>query len=133
MKMKVIPTTILGSITSGIILGVSAMIIVIVEDTTGTFGLRSRDFWWLAFILGAMVGFVGGGIEGFVISYFRFSFLSTFLFGIGFSLIALCFYFFGTRGAWDSNLQRFLEVFVVWQAIYPVSVALISANSNILD
>ncbi|MEQ1603703.1 MAG: hypothetical protein ABL999_02430 [Pyrinomonadaceae bacterium] len=96
--MRVIPTTIFGAITSGIILGVSAMIIVIVEDTTSALGMRGRDFWWLAFILGAFVGFVGGGIEGLVISYFRFGVLSTFLFGIGFSLIALCFYFFGARG-----------------------------------
>ena len=131
--MKVIPTTILGSITSGIILGVGAVIIVFVENTTGTLGLRGRDFWWLALVLGATVGLIGGGIEGFIISYFRFSVLSTLLFGIGIGLIALCFYFFGTRGGWDANLQRFLELFVVWQAVYPIFVSLISANSNISD
>ena len=82
--MKVIPTTVLGSIISAIILGVGATVIVIVENTTGTLGMRGRGFWWLALMIGAVAGAFGGGIEGFVISYFRFSVLSTLLFGIGF-------------------------------------------------
>ena len=128
--MKVIPTTVLGSIISAIILGVGATVIVIVENTTGTLGMRGRGFWWLALMIGAVAGAFGGGIEGFVISYFRFSVLSTLLFGIGFGVIALCFYFFAPPPAWDSNLRRFSIALGFWQVIYPVFVSLISETSH---
>ena len=130
MIMKLFPTIILGSIISAIILGVGATVIVIVENTTGTLGMRGRDFWWLALMLGIVVGAFGGGIEGFVISYFRFSVFSTLLFGIGFGALALCFYFFAPPPAWDSNLRRFSIVLGFWQAIYPVFVSLISETSH---
>ena len=134
--MKGRSTILTGAIVSAIVLGGGAMAIVIVADTTGTLGLRSRDFWWLALILGFFSGALVGGIEGFIVRAFRISILWTVVFGLGLGLIYLMTFAAGdsdiTYGAaLDINHQMFIRLFVIWQAVYPIAFSLFSTPSKL--
>mgnify|MGYP001166013274 CR=1 FL=1 len=84
--MQVIKGAIIGSLFSAIILGLSAGVIVVAEDMTGPVGLRTKDFWWLAFIFAFIFGLISGGIEAALIAYIGKGMFLSILVGILFVL-----------------------------------------------
>lgn len=127
--MKILQPTLIGAIASALILGIGAAVIMIVEDTPGAFfGNSGRGFWWFALILGALFGAAIGGVEALFVSYLQIRVLWTILFGSAVGLIYLMTYVFDIRAAWDENLQRFAQLVVIWQVIYPTVISLISTS-----
>ncbi len=99
--------------------GIGAIAIVWLEDTTDSLGLSGRDFWWLALILGFLAGVIVGGVEALIVTYSRIPVLWSSLLGVFFGLALAYIFAFANDSALDANHRRFLELFAVWQILYP--------------
>lgn len=55
---------IIGALFSGFIFAVCAAFLTINSGSIGELGLKSRDFWWIYTVLGALLGSVTGGLVG---------------------------------------------------------------------
>lgn len=67
-NMKIIQGIVIGAFFSALVSAICAYYVALTSETVSDFGLKARDFWWLAIILGGFVGFILGGFVGAIVS-----------------------------------------------------------------
>jgi ribose/xylose/arabinose/galactoside ABC-type transport system permease subunit len=124
--MKLIQGIIVGALCSGFLSAISAYYVAVTSDTISDFGLKAKDFWWLAMILGGAVGLIAGGIIGLIVSTLNLNPIKSGLLGFLFSAIPACFFLLSSVNKFDDNFTRFGTFLLAITTITGIAIPLIN-------
>lgn len=117
---------IIGALFSGVILAICEGLIVANSAATGELGLKSRDFWWLAMILGGLLGLFIGGIIGGVVSELNLNVIRSggYVFII---LVIPVFFILFSGDKFDDDIKKSAIAFLAIETITGIFVSLITS------
>lgn len=114
-----------GAVFSAVLSAIYAGYVAITSETVGDFGLKAKDFWWLAMILGGFVGFVLGSFVGAIISQLNSNVILSAI--VGLLVIGILILFLSqvaSESKFDENHTRFGIGLIFIETITGIIVAL---------
>ena len=126
--MKFLLGAVIGALFSGVLSAVAGGYITSTSNTTVDFAIKTEDFWWLAMILGAIVGAGSGAVIGGTVHGLGLSPLKA---GVGVLLIVMIpviFFYPVSQGKFDANFIRFGISLIFISVVTAVAVSLIGSR-----
>lgn len=121
---KLFQGIIVGALFSGIFSAIYACYIAFTSNTVSDFGLTTKDFWWLAMILGGIVGFVLGGIVGGIVFELNLGVILGGLIGLFIAGLPALFFLAVSNSKFDENHIRFGIALIFIETITGIIVSL---------
>jgi hypothetical protein len=109
---KLLQGIVVGALFSGILSAICAVYITLTSDTSDSFGLKAKDFWWLAMLYAGFFGLIVGGILGGIVSALNLSLITAGLCGLIITIIPAIFFRLLSEGKFDENFIRFGIFFI---------------------
>lgn len=121
--MKIIQGILVGALFSGLLSAICACYLALISNTTGELGLKTRDFWWLALIMGGLFGLIVGGFIGAIVYALNLNIIKGGLLGLLLTIIPACFLLL-SGDKFDIDIRRFGVAFVVISTLAGIIVSL---------
>lgn len=122
---KLLQGIVTGALFSGVLSAVCAVYIALTSDTSDSFGLKAKDFWWLAMLFAGFFGLILGGILGGAISILNLNPLKGGLCGLLITAIPAVFFLLLSQSKFDENFTSFGIAYILIATITGVFISLI--------
>ena len=123
--MKMLKVIIIGTCFSAILSAICAGHIALTSDTISDFGLKAKDFWWLAIIIGGIVGLIMGIIVGIIIIGLKLNPILGAIIGLSLVGIPMLFLNLTSQDKFDDNHIKFGIALIFIQTLTGTIVSLL--------
>ena len=123
-NMKITQGILIGALFSALVSAICACYVALTSETVSDFGLKAKDFWWLAIILGSCVGLILGGFVGAIVSGLNLSVILSALVGLLITVLPALLLSQVSEGKFDENHTRFGTALIFVETITGIVVSL---------
>lgn len=116
-EVKFLLGAVIGALFSGVLSAVAGGYITLTSNTTVDFAIKTEDFWWLAMILGAIVGAGSGAVIGGTVCALDLSPIKAGVSILLITIILALFFYPITQGKFDTDFMRFGVALVIISVI----------------